>query len=296
MLIFPGSLFWTGLFSIHLYIMWEETSEFVDRDRGRSRPGEREEREMGWDDRRPAVRARPVTEASVRIFDFVAALFLLFLLTPLIVLISIGILIDSRGPLLYGATRVGRYGQPFRMLKFRKMNAQAQGPPLTVATDTRFTRLGRLLAKTKLDELPQLWNVVRGDMSLVGPRPEDIAFVSLLRDDYEEILTVPPGITGLSQLAFAKESQLLAANDSHDYYIERLLPQKVALDRLYARRRSLLLNLQVMLWTGVVVSLIGDVAVNRVTGRATLRRRPRQVELSPAEPTTAQLGHEVSSQ
>ena len=249
---------------------------------------------MGWDHRRPAVGAKPVTEASVRIFDFVTALFLLFLLTPLIVLISIGILIDSRGPILYGARRVGRYGQTFRMLKFRKMTAQAQGPPLTVARDARFTRFGRLLAKTKLDELPQLWNVVRGEMSLVGPRPEDIAFVSLLRDDYEEILTVTPGITGLSQLAFAKESQLLASNDSEDYYVERLLPQKVGLDRLYARRRSLLLNLQVMLWTGVVIGLIGDVAVNRATGRATLRRRPRQVELAP-EPTTGQLGHEVAA-
>jgi lipopolysaccharide/colanic/teichoic acid biosynthesis glycosyltransferase len=250
---------------------------------------------MGWDDKRPAVRAKPVTEASVRIFDFAAALFLLLLLTPLIVLITIGILIDSRGPILYGCTRVGRYGNTFRMLKFRKMNAQAQGPPLTVASDTRFTRFGRLLARTKLDEVPQLWNVVRGDMSLVGPRPEDIAFVSLLRNDYEEILTVPPGITGLSQLAFAKESQLLAAEDSHDYYIERLLPQKVELDRLYARRRSLLLNLQVLLWTAVVVGLIGDVAVNRATGRATLRRRPRQAELAP-EPTPAQLGHEVGTQ
>lgn len=250
---------------------------------------------MGGDDKRPAVRAKPVTEASVRIFDFAAALFLLLLLTPLIVLITIGILIDSRGPILYGCTRVGRYGNTFRMLKFRKMNAQAQGPPLTVASDTRFTRFGRLLARTKLDEVPQLWNVVRGDMSLVGPRPEDIAFVSLLRNDYEEILTVPPGITGLSQLAFAKESQLLAAEDSHDYYIERLLPQKVELDRLYARRRSLLFNLQVLLWTAVVVGLIGDVAVNRATGRATLRRRPRQAELAP-EPTPAQLGHEVGTQ
>jgi hypothetical protein len=99
----------------------------------------------------------------------------------------------------------------------------------------------------------------------------------------------------LSQLAFAKESQLLAAEDSHDYYIERLLPQKVELDRLYARRRSLLLNLQVLLWTAVIVGLIGDVAVNRATGRATLRRRPRQAELAP-EPTQAQLGHEVGTQ
>jgi lipopolysaccharide/colanic/teichoic acid biosynthesis glycosyltransferase len=253
------------------------------------------EEPMGWEEKGTATRAEPLTETSVRIFDFVAAVVLLTLLIPLIVLISIVIVIDSRGPVLYGCMRVGRHGRTFRMLKFRKMDAHAQGPPLTVASDGRFTRFGRLLAKTKLDELPQLWNVVKGDMSLVGPRPEDITFVSLLRDDYAEILAVPPGITGLSQLAFAKESQLLAVEDNHGYYIERLLPQKIALDRLYARRRSLLLNLQILMWTGVAVSLIADIAVNRTTGRLTLRRRPRQADRSP-EPTTAQLGHEGSTQ
>ena len=248
---------------------------------------------MGWEEKGAATQAKPFTETSVRIFDFVAAVVLLTLLIPLIVLISIVIAIDSRGPVLYECTRVGRHGRTFRMLKFRKMDAHAQGPPLTVASDGRFTRFGRLLAKTKLDELPQLWNVVKGDMSLVGPRPEDIAFVSLLPDDYAEILAVPPGITGLSQLAFVKESQLLALEDNHSYYIERLLPQKIALDRLYARRRSLLLNLRILLWTGVAVSFIADIAVNRGTGRLTLRRRPRQER---REPTTAQLGHEGSTQ
>jgi lipopolysaccharide/colanic/teichoic acid biosynthesis glycosyltransferase len=175
------------------------------------------------------------------------------------------------------------------------MNAHAQGPPLTVASDGRFTRLGRLLAKTKLDELPQLWNVVKGEMSLVGPRPEDISFVSLLRADYDEILAVPPGITGLSQLAFAKESQLLALEDNHGYYVERLLPQKIALDRLYARRRSLLLNLQILLWTGVAVGWIADIAVNRDTGRLTVRRRPAEADQR-REATTPQLGHEASTQ
>jgi lipopolysaccharide/colanic/teichoic acid biosynthesis glycosyltransferase len=250
---------------------------------------------LGSQDRAYATRLKLATEASVRIFDFFGALFLLFLLAPLIVFISIGIVIDSRGPILYGATRVGRHGRAFRMLKFRKMGAHAQGPPLTVASDGRFTRLGGLLARTKLDELPQLWNVVKGDMSLVGPRPEDIAFVNLFREDYDEILSVPPGITGLSQLAFAKESQLLATEDNHRYYVERLLPQKISIDRLYSRRRSLLLNLQILFWTAVVVSLIGDVAVNRTSGRLTLRRRPRQPEML-AEPATAQAGPEGSSQ
>jgi lipopolysaccharide/colanic/teichoic acid biosynthesis glycosyltransferase len=248
---------------------------------------------MGWDGRRPAARGKTGNEFAVRLFDVLAASVLLLLLMPLIVLISIAIVIDSRGPILYGAHRVGRYGRAFRMLKFRKMKVGAKGPPLTVGSDERFTRFGRLLAKSKLDEVPQLWNVVKGDMSLVGPRPEDRSFVSLLPADYEEILTVPPGISGLSQLAFAKESQLLAAEDIHGYYVERLLPQKISLDRLYARKRSLLLNLQILLWTTVVVSLVAEVAVNRQSGRLTLRRRSRQPEHR-AEPT-AQLARETST-
>ena len=244
---------------------------------------------MGSVDGRP-VRRKRLTELSARIFDVCAALLLLFLLTPLIVLISIGIVLDSRGPIFYRCTRIGRDGRSFRMLKFRKMEAHAEGPPLTLASDVRFTRFGRLLARTKLDELPNLWNVVKGDMSLVGPRPEDIAFVSLLREDYEEILTVPPGITGLSQLAFAKESLLLAAEDSHGYYVERLLPQKVALDRLYARRRSLRLNVQILFWTAIVITLVGDVAVNRATGRLTLRRRAPEPDLATEAAALGQEG------
>src|SRR5690242_17579553 len=188
---------------------------------------------MGW-------AAKPTTcgtkrELGVRIFDVVGASILLLLLVPMLVLVALGVVLDSRGPVFYGAERVGRYGRTFRMLKFRKMRVDAEGPRLTTGADARFTRFGRLLAKSKLDELPQLWNVVKGEMSLVGPRPEDRSFVELLQDDYEEILQVPPGITGLSQLAFAKESQLLLADTYENYYVERLLPQKMSIDRLYAR-------------------------------------------------------------
>ena len=228
---------------------------------------------MGW-------AAKPTTcgtnrELGVRIFDVVGASILLLLLVPMLVLIALGVVLDSRGPVFYGAERVGRYGRTFRMLKFRKMRVDAEGPRLTTGADARFTRFGRLLAKSKLDELPQLWNVVKGEMSLVGPRPEDRSFVELLQDDYEEILQVPPGITGLSQLAFAKESQLLLADTYENYYVERLLPQKMSIDRLYARKRSLRLNLQIMFWTLVVLSFVADVAVNRKTGSLTLRKRPR---------------------
>jgi lipopolysaccharide/colanic/teichoic acid biosynthesis glycosyltransferase len=160
------------------------------------------------------------------------------------------------------------------MLKFRKMGNDAAGPPLTVAGDTRFTRLGRLLAASKLDELPQLWNVVKGDMSLVGPRPEDPSFVALRQQDYDEVLRVRPGITGLSQLAFVEEGRILDPATFHDHYVERLLPQKIQLDRLYARRASLALNLRILLWTVVAVGFRTDVAVNRATGKLNVRRRP----------------------
>ena len=244
---------------------------------------------------KPIARRGGARELSVRSFDVVGASILLLLLLPILVLIAIGVVVDSRGPVFYGAERVGRYGRTFRMLKFRKMRVDAQGPRLTTGTDARFTRFGRLLAKSKLDELPQLWNVVKGEMSLVGPRPEDRSFVELLQDDYEEILKVPPGITGLSQLAFAKESQLLLADSYENYYVECLLPAKMSIDRLYARKRSLLLNLQIMFWTLVVVSFVADVAVNRKTGSLTLRRRPRVQEQTSETVTAETLASEPPS-
>ena len=124
------------------------------------------------------------------------------------------------------------------MLKFRKMHPGATGAPLTAAQDERFTRVGRLLSKTKLDELPQLWHVLRGEMSLIGPRPEDPTFVALHADEYEDILAVRPGISGLSQLAFADERRILSREDPMSHYVERLLPQKCAIDRLYASQAA----------------------------------------------------------
>ena len=161
------------------------------------------------------------------------------------------------------------------MLKFRKMRPDAHaGPPLTSADDDRFTRVGRFLAKTKLDELPQLWNVLRGEMSLVGPRPEDPAFVAMRPDDFVSIAGVKPGVTGLCQLAFAKESFILDSNDRVRDYAERLLPQKVAIDLLYARRRTIGFDARILIWTFVAVLLRKDVAVHRETGKLTRRRRP----------------------
>jgi lipopolysaccharide/colanic/teichoic acid biosynthesis glycosyltransferase len=211
---------------------------------------------------------------ALRAFDLLATSALLVLIAPQFALIALLIKLDSRGPVFYRCVRVGRDGRSFWMLKFRKMADDATGPPLTLAADTRFTRVGRLLAASKLDELPQLWNVIKGDMSLVGPRPEDPSFVALRPTEFEEVLRVRPGITGLSQLAFVREGRILDPSTLHEYYIERLLPQKIHLDRLYARNCSLVLNLSILFWTVVAVGLKKDVAVNRADGSLGFRRRP----------------------
>lgn len=210
-----------------------------------------------------------------RIFDVALSVLLLVVLAPLIVVVAVAVKLDSRGPLFFRCRRVGFRGRDIDMLKFRKMQDGATGPRLTTAGDGRLTRCGRVLAATKLDELPQLWHVLIGEMSLVGPRPEDAAFVGLHVAEYEEIVQVRPGLTGLSQLAFACEAKLLDSDDAIPSYVNRLLPAKVQLDLLYARNRTLRMDLSILAWTVIAVVLRQDVAVNRVSGDLTLRRRPR---------------------
>ncbi len=208
-----------------------------------------------------------------RLFDFVVSLAFLLLLSPILLLCAIAIKLESRGPVFYRARRVGRDGSELLVLKFRKMFDGASGQALTGERDPRFTRMGRFLAKSKLDELPQLWNVLLGGMSLVGPRPEDPGFVCLHEPEYNVILSVRPGVTGLSQLAFAKESEILDPDDRVGHYVGRILPQKVAMDRLYARTRTLGIDLRILAWTVLPVLLRRDVAVNRASGDLTMRRR-----------------------
>src|SRR5436190_11722270 len=176
--------------------------------------------------------------AAKRTADVVVAGLGLLVLMPLCLLVAAAIRLDSRGRVLYRCARVGYRGRPLQMLKFRKMSDGAAGAPLTAVEDPRFTRVGRVLARTKLDELPQLWNVVKGEMSLVGPRPESPEFVQLDTEAYKDILSVRPGITGLSQLAFAREAEVLDDGNRIGDYVQRILPQKMSLDRLYAQRRT----------------------------------------------------------
>jgi lipopolysaccharide/colanic/teichoic acid biosynthesis glycosyltransferase len=202
------------------------------------------------------------------------------LLVPLVILVSLLIKLETPGPAFYGARRVGYRGREFKMLKFRKMYDGAGGPPLTVSEDVRFTATGRFLAQSKLDEIPQLFNVLWGQMSLVGPRPEDPRFVAMAASDYETILQVKPGVTGLSQLAFAREGEIPVSGDRIEHYVSRLFPQKTAIDRLYALHRSTWMDVKILWWTLFAVVFKGSVAVHRETAKLT-RRTPR------AQPETA---------
>lgn len=211
--------------------------------------------------------------AARRILDISVSCILLLLLLPVILVAVILIKLDSPGPVLYRARRVGYRGRELRMLKFRKMSHGASGSKLTASEDHRFTRVGVWLARLKLDEIPQLWHVLKGEMSLVGPRPEDPEFVEMMQRDYEVILGVRPGITGFSQLAFAEESAILDPNDPLAHYIGRLFPQKLALDKMYATEKTIWLNLRVLCWTVAAVLLRRAVAVHRDSGEMNLRMR-----------------------
>lgn len=197
--------------------------------------------------------ARRSPEGALRAFDITLTLLLLPFALVLSGLVAALILLDSPGGVLFRQVRVGRDGHHFEMLKFRKMRHAATGGPLTVADDERFTPIGRLLTLTKLDELPQLWNVLRGDMRLVGPRPEVPEFVAQYRDSYDPILTVRPGITGPAAVEFASEGHLLAAQtDPRRFYEEHLMPRKISIDIAYVQNRTHLGDLRILAATVLV--------------------------------------------
>ena len=189
----------------------------------------------------------------------VAALVLIVALAPVWLALAIAIKIESRGPVFYRATRIGRHGKPFAMFKFRKMFDGATGAALTTVDDARFTRIGAFLARTKLDELPQLLNVLTGQMRFVGPRPEDPGFVERHGRMFAPVLTVHPGITGLCQIIYRNESSLFTGDDYEDWYETTLLPHKIYVDRSYALYRSPRLDLRIVLWT--LIALVKPVAV-----------------------------------
>lgn len=200
-----------------------------------------------------AVRAKPLYEIPKRVFDLTASALGLVILAPLLLTVAAWIRLESRGPVFYRGQRVGRGGRPFRIFKFRTMvvNAEAIGGSSTADDDPRITRVGRWLRKRKLDELSQLINVLRGEMSLVGPRPEVPQYVALMTPEQRsQILSVRPGMTDWASLWDIDEGALLAGSeDPERVYLERIRPQKIQLQLEYVRRRSMLVDLSIIVRT-----------------------------------------------
>jgi lipopolysaccharide/colanic/teichoic acid biosynthesis glycosyltransferase len=187
-----------------------------------------------------------------RLFDFAVAAAGLLVLSPVMLLTALLIKIDSAGPVFFKQQRVGREFRPFMIYKFRTMieDAPQRGAAITTGADPRITRAGRFLRRTKIDELPQLINVLKGDMSLVGPRPEVPRYVEMFREDYEEILSVRPGITDPASLRYQNEAELLALSaNAEEEYVRRVLPDKLKLAKAYVEHASFFYDLGLILKT-----------------------------------------------
>jgi lipopolysaccharide/colanic/teichoic acid biosynthesis glycosyltransferase len=192
--------------------------------------------------------------AVKRAMDVVLGTIGLVMAAPILAWAAVAMrLSGDRGPFLYRARRVGEGGELFTILKIRTMTTDRSGSKLTLAGDPRVTRVGRSLRRYRLDELPQLVNVVRGDMSLVGPRPEDPAYVDLTDALHRRVFSAKPGITGLAQLAYRDEATLLGGADAEQRYRDEILPAKLRLDAEYLDRRSTLLDLQILARTVAAV-------------------------------------------
>lgn len=176
-----------------------------------------------------------------RCFDVLASAGGLLVLLPVFLILAAWIKLTSPGPVFFRAERLGRQGVPFRLYKFRTMveGAHGMGPGITVAEDRRITPVGRFLRRTKLDELPQLINVLRGEMTFVGPRPEDPRYVAKRPELYRDSLRLQPGVTGAGSLLYRREEEELAGKDLEEEYFERILPRKLRADVEYAKGQTL---------------------------------------------------------
>jgi len=187
-----------------------------------------------------------------RLFDIVASAIGLLVLWPVFLVIAVLIKLEDGGPVFYRQERIGYKGRPFKIWKFRTMvvNADKLGKPLTVGRDPRITRVGYWLRKFKLDELPQLLNVLLGEMSLVGPRPEVPQYVALYNPEQRKVLDLVPGITDPASIKFANEAELLAeASNPEKFYIEHIMPTKIRLNMEYASHATLWSDILVILKT-----------------------------------------------
>ena len=186
-----------------------------------------------------------------RVFDIISSLMVLLIIFPLLILISILIKLDSKGQIFYYQKRIGLNGKEFNLYKFRTMKPGSDKKGLlTVGNDSRITRVGSILRKLKLDEIPQLFNIITGDMSVVGPRPETPNYVELYNEEQRKVLNIKPGLTDYASLEFINENELLAKHDNPEkVYIETIMPQKLRLNLKYIQDQNFLLDLKIIFRT-----------------------------------------------
>jgi len=187
-----------------------------------------------------------------RLFDITVSLIGILVLSPVLLLVALLIKLDSSGPIFYRGVRIGKDGRAFRIYKFRTMvvNAEKLGGPSTAGDDARLTKIGKLIRKYKLDELPQLFNVLEGDMSFVGPRPEVPLYVNMYTEEEKAILTVKPGITDWASLWNPDEGSILAGSaDPEKAYMEKIRPIKLKLQLEYVKKHSFLTDIKIIFLT-----------------------------------------------
>lgn len=185
-------------------------------------------------------------------FDLIWTILGLALLWPLLLLIGLIVKLEDRGPIFFRQRRIGWHGQPFNMWKFRTMviDAEGKGASLTIGRDPRITNAGHWLRATKVDELPQLFNVLAGEMSLVGPRPEVKKYVDIYSPDQRNVLRLRPGITDLASVKYRRESEILAnSQDPERTYVDEIMPEKIRINLEYAAKANVWTDLQVILMT-----------------------------------------------
>jgi lipopolysaccharide/colanic/teichoic acid biosynthesis glycosyltransferase len=192
-----------------------------------------------------------------RIFDLSVSIIFLVLFAPFYLLIAVLIKLDSSGPVHYQALRVGKNGRFFKLLKFRtmKVNSSNLGPAITQKRDPRITRTGKVLREIKFDEIPQLWNVIRGDMSLVGPRPEDPRYVEKYDEEQRKVLLVKPGLSSPASIQYRHEEKLLStqADNLEEYYVRQVMPKKLKIDLDYVENQSLIRDVAICFKTAYTI-------------------------------------------
>ena len=194
------------------------------------------------------------TMACKRAFDILCSFLGLTVLSPVLLVVSVLVAVTSPGGVFFRQERIGKDGKPFRIFKFRSMRKDNAGLKITTGNDSRITHVGRFLRKSKIDELPQLINVLVGDMSFVGPRPEVADYVNLYTPYQRQVLLVRPGITGLASIRFRNENDLLTASDDPNRtYVEQIMPRKIDLDLEYIPHASVFYDIKLIFQTFAVV-------------------------------------------